>query len=175
MMKHNKAITRSIVGLKKQLRLAVRELNQEAATLVTRGRYESSTALVEMAKRTTEFVSEVEILRKRWKEVRSGGAKSGGGEKTPLWEYYKLVAQALAGLGGEAKRSEIVEWDSKFGLDQLKPGDLARTAQGKLIWERNVGRAKRAMLKEQYLEPGSGLKWKLSRLGQDLSQGKESK
>src|SRR5712691_744888 len=147
-MKHNKAITRSIIGLKKQLRLAVKELNQDAATLVTRGRYESSTALVEMAKRTAEFVAEVETLRKRWKEVRSGGAKSEGAEKTPLWEYYRLVARALVGLGGEARRSEIVEWVGQFGLDQLKPGDLARTARGKLIWERNIGRAKRAMLKE---------------------------
>lgn len=173
-MKQLRAISRSIVALKRQLRLAVKELNEEAAKLLTRGKYESSAALVEAAKRTRQFVADVEALRQRWKAVRSGGGKEQSGDKTPLWEYYSLVARALVALGGNATRAQVMEWINQHGTTELKPGDLARTPRGRVIWQRNLGRAKRAMLKEGYLEPGNN-RWTLTRLGQEIVARQDGK
>jgi hypothetical protein len=86
-------------------------------------------ALVDAAKRTDAFVTEVEALRERWKTLMSAG-RTKGEEKTPLWEYYSLVAQALSSLGGEANRGQIIDWVGNSGLGRLKPGDLAKTARG---------------------------------------------
>jgi hypothetical protein len=173
LMKQLKDIGRSIVALKKQLRAAVKELNLEAGKLLARGKYEGSAALVDTAKSSREFISEVEALRLRWKALKSGGGSQPSGQKTPLWEYYGLVARALIELGGEATRGEISKWISEHGTSELKPADLARTARGRVIWDRNLGRAKRAMLKEGYLEPGN--KWKLTQLGRSITKYSEDK
>ena len=173
-MKQLKAVNRSLVLLKKQLRAAVKEINNEAADLVGRGRYDASSALIDVAKRAGEFSAEVEALRKRWTSIRRGPTAGHDGERTPLWEYYALIASALVHLEGEATRSQITDWISGSAIDKLKPADLARTARGKLIWQRNVNRARKAMIKEGYLEPDSGSIWKLTRLGRDIAKQKSS-
>jgi len=172
-MKQLRDIGRSIVALKKQLRVAVKELNQEAARLLSRGKYERSAALVDAAKGARDFISEVEALRTRWKTVKSVGGAQPRGEKTPLWEYYSLVARALVALGGSANRTQIADWIKEHGKSDLRPGDLARTARGKVIWDGNLGRARRAMLKEGYLEPGPG--WRLTQLGRSIAERASSK
>lgn len=174
-MKQLRIVNRSLVGLKRQLRAAVKELNEKAAVLVTRGQYESSAALIDLAKGVSDFGSEVEALRQRWATLKRGGGSGGGGEKTPLWEYYILVAKALVELGEDVGRSEVIDWIDRSAVDQLKPGDLGRTTQGKLIWQRNIGRARRAMIKEGYLEPNSGSRWKLTRLGREIVKRQNDK
>jgi hypothetical protein len=172
-MKPIRDIARSIVALKRQLRGAVKQLDQEAAKLLARGKYEAAAALVESAKRSRQFVAEVEALRSRWKSLNTSGGNLQHSEKTPLWAYYGLVARGLSVLGGNATRSQIMDWITEHGVSELKPGDLARTTRGRVVWQRNVGRAKRAMLKEGYLEPGS--KWKLTELGRNIAKGANSK
>ena len=163
-------MNRSLVNLKRQLRAAVKELNEKAAILVVRGRYDASSALIDSAKMVGEFVDQVEALRERWTGLKRSAGGGQSGEKTPVWEYYTLIAKALVELGGEASRSQVTDWISRSAVDELKPGDLGRTTQGKLIWQRNVGRARRAMVKEGFLESTSGSKWKLTRLGRDVAK-----
>ncbi len=169
-MKQLKAVNRSLVTLKKQIRGAVKELNQQAAALVARGKYDASSSLMETARKVGAFVGEVEALRERWTTLRRGPSGRADGERTPLWEYYALVAKALVDLGGEANRSQVADWINRSALDQLKAGDVERSAQGRPIWQKNLSRARRAMIKEGYLEPDSKSKWKLTRLGRDIAK-----
>jgi hypothetical protein len=144
----------------------VKDLNQEAAKLLSRGKYEASAAVVESAKRAREFISDVEALRVKWRSQGVSRARSGKTERTPLWEYYALISRALVELGGEAARPQVEEWFSGRVGHELKAGDLEESSKGKPVWQKNLVRAKRAMAKEGYLEPGA--RWKLTRLGRNL-------
>lgn len=169
-MKQLKTIDRAFSSLRTQLRAAVKELNQEAAILVSRGKYDASHMLIESAKKVGAFAAEFEILRERWASIRSGPKVSQNAERTPLWEYYALVARALVALDGEGTRGQILDWIERTAMEELKAGDLAQASQGRLVWQRAVGRSKRAMVKEGYLEPNSGMKWKLTKLGREIAK-----
>lgn len=169
-MKQVRVVDRTIRSLKRQIRLAVKELNQEAAKLVGKGKYEASGQLIETAKRMGELAADVEALRVRWGSVKPTKRTNASGEKTPLWEYYALVARALGELGGQATRDQLVEWFSRIAAERLKSGDLECNVQGKPYWQRTLGRIKRPMTHEGYLEKGRGLAWTITRLGRDIGK-----
>lgn len=169
-MKQLKAIDRSFSSLRTQLRAAVKELNQEAANLVSRGRYDASVTLIESAKSVSAFAIEIDALRERWASIRSSPRVSQNVERTPLWGYYALVARALVALDGEGTRGQILAWIERTAMDELKPGDLVQASQGRAVWQRAIGRSRRAMVKEGYLEPDSGMKWKLTKLGREMAK-----
>ena len=172
-MKQMRMIKRSFVALKKQIRLAVKELNQEAARQVGNGRYETSGTLIECAKKVGEFAKDVEALRARWVSITSTKQGGASGEKTPLWEYYSLIAQSISELGGKATREQIVDWIAQNGANQLKSGDFASNVQGKPYWQRILRRVKRAMAEEKYLETAEGAEWSLTKLCRDVAKQKK--
>lgn len=167
-MKPLKSVSRAIVGLRRNLKLAVKELNAQAARKVAQGRYGASQEMVDIAKAVQEFATGVEELSERWNAI---GKKRRGvppPEATPLWAYYRLIAHALVGLGGEGTRNDIIEWVEDNAVNQLKPGDLAEGAKGEAVWSRMLARAKGPMAREGFIEPGGGKTWRLTLSGKNL-------
>jgi hypothetical protein len=121
-----------------------------------------------MAKAVQQFTIEAKEFNERWNAISKQQTKKSHAEITPVWEYYRLVARAITGLGGENRFEEIVDWISKNALSDLKPGDVLDGPKGQPVWQRAVSKAKRPMIKEGFLEAGAG-KWKLTKSGRDLA------
>src|SRR5260370_20208817 len=85
----------------REIKSALRQVNQQAGRLVSRGDYDGAQSLVELGKEISQFTSEVEALHAKWRDLREDGDESRI-ERTPLWKYYRPILKALGQLGGEA-------------------------------------------------------------------------
>lgn len=173
--KQLRKVDRAISALKQELKTVRKELDQEAARLVARGQYAGSKDLIQVAQSLTSFTSEVDALRERWRELCQREKSRSKTEITPLWSFYKPVARALLNLGGEANKQQLIPQVAKILGAYLKPGDLESTAQGLPIWHRAVARARRPMIRDGYLQAGTGLAWRLTPLGKKLAQQEAEK
>ena len=105
----NRDIDRALKQLAREIRGALREINQQAGRLVMRGDYSAAEGLVEVGRSVTKFGSEVDALHLRWRELQRVEPGQVSSEKTPLWEYYRPLLQALVELGGEGTCSQLEE------------------------------------------------------------------
>src|ERR1700756_5130209 len=101
-MKTLSKIGRQITQLRRDLKLAVKEVNSQAARKLGQGNYAASQEMVALAKAVQQFTIETKDLHERWKGIRTQRVRRSAVEITPVWEYYCLVARALASLGGES-------------------------------------------------------------------------
>jgi hypothetical protein len=93
-------------------------------------------------------------------------------ETTPLWEYYRLILQALEALNGQATRQQIEEYLEPRVAAALKPGDLKASGRRRLArWRVMVRRARKEMVKQKYLEDRTGTAWRITALGRDVARG----
>jgi restriction system protein len=168
----NREVDRALKQLARELKSALKEINQQAGRLVMRGDYTAAEGLVEVGRSVTKFGAEVDALHLRWREL-PGGGKPGqvSSERTPLWEYYRPLLQALVELGGEATRSQLEEKVEPILASVLRPVEMTATSGGKLNWKRAVRRTRHHMVKEGLLEEHSGLKWRISSQGRRVAEG----
>jgi len=136
-----------------------------------RGDYSAAEGLVDVGRSVTRFGAEVDALHLRWRELQLVEPAQVSSERTPLWEYYRPLLQALVELGGEATRSQLEEKVEPILASVLKPVEMTATTGGKLGWKRGVRRARRFMVKEGLLEEHSGLKWRISSQGRRVAEG----
>ena len=158
-------VNKSLVGLKKSLKGCLARVNQEAGMLLSKGSYERAESLVAVAKSVDTFRVEVESLHTRWKEIKGGPQGTAKAPRTPLWEYYQPILQALVDLGGAAGVAEI---ESAVGLlvkGRLVEGDLSIMANGRARWQVMIRRARKHMVKEGLLDSDTGMDWKITQQG----------
>lgn len=167
----NREVDRALKQLAREVRSALKEINQQAGRLVTRGDYSAAEALVKVGRSVTTFGDEVDALLLRWRELQHGAPGQVASEKTPLWEYYRPLLQALVELGGEASLSDLEEKVEPILTSVLKPGEMTVMSEGKPSWKKAVRRARRHMVKEGFLEDHSGLKWRISSQGKRVAEG----
>jgi hypothetical protein len=167
-MKRERTIEKSIKSLRQQVKLAVDDLNQQAAKLVAKGAYEASQRLIESARQMIGFAQQVDTLATAWQTCRGTEEAAAQADRTPLWEYYRLIAKSLIELGGEAPAREVIAKVESLGSGQFRSGDLALTPNGKSVWERAVRRARKPMIDEGFMEAVEGGRWRLTKLGRDL-------
>jgi hypothetical protein len=161
--------------LQRAVKGAVREVNQEAAELLAAGKYPRAEALMVLAKGARAFQADVTALRGRWREVRRGGRRSSAArqDETPLWELYRPILLALCDLGGEARRLDIERRLTTSMNGRWKAGDVALNPRGVPRWRVTVGRARRALVREGWLEDTGGLTWRITAAGRRTAGAEE--
>jgi hypothetical protein len=165
-------VNKAFVACTREIKTTLREINQQASKLLSRGDYSAAEAEVEVARTVQGFLAETEALRKKWSSLRReirGEAKTKP-ETTPLWEYYQPILQAMVDLGGTATRDEIISHLASSLPDRLKPGDLRPMAKGRPRWHVMVRRARKAMIKEDYLEDQLGRRWIITDAGRRVAK-----
>jgi restriction system protein len=167
----NREIDRALKQLARELKSALKEINQQAGRLVMRGDYSEAEGLVEVGRSVTKFGAEVDALHLRWRELQLIEPTQVSSERTPLWEYYRPLLQALVELGGEATRSQVEDKVEPILASVLTPVEMIATTGGKLGWKTAVRRARRFMVREGLLEDHTGLKWRISSQGMRVAEG----
>jgi len=164
-------VMQAIRSLARQARLATKEANQLAAKRLARGDYAGAQSLIEVAQAISAFGAEVRGLNERWGEIRSTGKGQKGTKdnRTPLWELYRPILQALVSLGGEATRKEIEAKLEQTLVARLKEGDLVINARGVPRWRMMVGRARKPMIAEGFLAK-EGSRWRITSKGEQAAK-----
>lgn len=157
-------VRRAIVAVEREVKTSIRKLNQDAGSMLAKGRYDKAEDLVATAKSLQEFQAKAKALRTEWRALRRAArpVQPAKDKVTPLWEYYKLVLQCLQRLGGEAKRSQLERDFEAHCLGLLKPDDSSPTARGVPRWKKMIQRARQPMIQEGLLEKASGGVWCIS-------------
>jgi hypothetical protein len=168
-----RAVEKLLRQARREVRAALKELNQQAGKLMSRGDYSGATSLAGVAQTIAGFEEKIAGLRREWRGLwrapRDEGAKD---ETTPLWEYYRLILQALEALNGQATRQQIEEYLEPRVAAALKPGDLKASGRRRLArWRVMVRRARKEMVKQKYLEDRTGTAWRITALGRDVARG----
>lgn len=124
------------------------------------------------------YLTEVKALQQRLRTIRGGTggqAKAAKNQQHALWEYYLPILKALIAIGGEATRAQI---EVKFGeLFQgwLQPGDETLMARGQKRWKVMIGRAKKPMLAEGFVEASNVMKWRVTDNGRKAASKKSDR
>jgi hypothetical protein len=167
-MPGSREVERALRQSVREIKAALKEINQQAGKLVARGDYGAAEELVQVGRTVTAFGAEVEALQSRWLDLQESATKELTTERTPLWEYYKPILVALVELGGDATLSQVEEKVEPILGGVLNPGELSMSGD-KLSWKRAVRRARRHMVKEGFLEDHSGLRWRITEQGRSVA------
>ena len=170
----NREVERALKQTVREVKAALKEINQQAGRLVARGEYGAAETLVEVGRSITKFGAEVEGLLLRWRELGETAPGQVPSERTPLWEYYRPILQALVELGGEAIVSQVEERVEPILAAVLRPGEMEIMSGDKLSWKRTVRRARRHMVKEGFLEDHAKLRWRITSEGRRVAEGTSS-
>src|SRR5690348_6996715 len=120
MTRHNRAIEKSLKALRSQVKVAMEELNQRAAKLVARGAYDASQGVIESARDLAAFSGQLEALWQAWRgQLERGTRQDEKPKRTPIWEYYPLIARSLIELGGEAQVADVIATVGTLGAEQF--------------------------------------------------------
>lgn len=158
-------VTRALRAVRKELRGSLRQVHQHAAKLLAKGNYGGAETLVEMARSIKAFDAEVEGLAEKWTAVRGGSTKSAAADRTPLWAYYRLILQTLSASDGDVSTPELIKRLEPIATTALKPPDLDATSSGRPRWQLMIRKARRPMVKEGFIEGGTGSEWRLTAAG----------
>lgn len=163
-------VVKAIRALRRELKATVRATNKLAAKRLTRGDYAGAQAMIESAQGVSAFDREVASLQSRWKGLRSATEPTSKNDLTPLWEYYQPILHALVALGGTATRQEIEKQLEATVEGWLKEGDLVANTRGIPRWKQLVGRARKHMTAEGFLENGPGREWRITKKGEQAAK-----
>jgi hypothetical protein len=155
----------------------LRELNKQAGKLMSRGDYPRAMSFAALAQTFAGFEEKVGALRREWRALWRGPRGEGSkDETTPLWEYYRLILQALDALDGAATRQQIEGYLEPRVAAALKPADLSASGRRRLArWRVMVRRARKEMVKEKYLEDRGGRMWRMTALGREIARGESTR
>ncbi len=167
-MKALRVVGRHMAQLKRDLKAAIKEINGQAAKKIAQGNYAASQEMVALAKSVQKFTTEASELSERWNAISKQQKERPKVDTTPVWEYYRLVARAITALGGDGRFEDIVDWIGRNAVNELKPGDTLDGPKGQPLWQRAVSKTRRPMIKEGFLEAGTGT-WKLTKSGKGLA------
>jgi hypothetical protein len=170
-----RSIEKLLKALRQQLKSAVGELDLRAAKLVEKGAYASSQQLIESAQEMRAFGQQVDALWESWRGALSKKRSKSSEDRTPLWEYYPLIATILMELGGEAQVRDVIAKVQSVAGKQLRSGDLTTSTRGRPVWEHSIRRARNPMIDEGFLESVPGGRWRLTNLGQELTRRPKAK
>jgi len=170
-------VERALKDTERATHNVVKEANRAAGRQISQGDYVGSEKYVVLAKAASNFCTEVAALRQRWRDLaaesrsRKAGAESA---KTPLWQFYQPILKALHSLGGKATRRELEKQLETYLDGTLKDGDLTGNIRGTPRWKIMVRRSRRAMIKEKFLEDGTGKTWVMAPAGQRALEEKKA-
>jgi len=165
-----RAVAVALRAVRAAVKRSLKELNQAAAQRMAKGDYAAAEALVARGKGIQEFEAEIDVLRRRWKELRGprhDGKPTERKATTPLWRYYQPILKGIAETGGESRRVDIESAvERQLGADFM-PGDLEPVGTRQVErWRIMIRRARRPLVAEGWLEEGTGQNWQITSAGQ---------
>lgn len=167
----SKQVRQTIRSLSREIKLAIKEANQAAAKRLARGDYGGAQSLMDMAKAISEFNAEVKALARRWNGIRSHGQEGKErSSRTPEWELYRPILQALVSLGGDATRKDIEDKLEETVGSNFKAGDLATNSRGMPRWKVMVGRSRKHMIEQGFVSGENLLRWKITGKGEQAAK-----
>lgn len=166
----SREVDRAFAAVLKELKAALRGLNQQTTKTLERGDYSSAEEAVGLGRSVSEFSGRVDALRAEWRTLQRSTRKNDLKEEhTPLWRYYQPILETLIELDGEATREELEKAVEPRVRSILKPGDEAKNSRGLSRWRVMVRRAKRPMAHEGFIEDSRG-RWRVTAKGRKASQ-----
>ena len=147
-----------------ELKVALKQINQSASKLMSKGDYESAEELIRIGRTVSAFQQEHESLRSKWNLIFSGvNDQKDASERSAQWEFYSPILQVLNSMGGAGTLKEIESQIAPFLV--LKPGDREPMSGGSERWKVMIRRARKHMVNEGLVEENSGTRWQLTKQG----------
>ncbi len=168
-------IRKAYKALIREIDLSLKEVNRRAAKLMQRGNYAGAQQVMSQAQAVQAYLTEVKAMQKRLGAIRGGGGgkvKATKNQQHALWEYYQPILKALAAIGGEGTRSEIEDKFAELFPDWLQPGDQAMMSGDRPRWKVMIGRAKKPMLAEGFVEAPNVMRWRVTEDGRKAASKK---
>lgn len=166
---HSREVDRALKSVKSEVQIAWRELNNAASRAMAKGDYTTAEALAAKGKGIHAFLVDVESFRKRWRTLRVGGEPRTNNTVTPLWAYYQPILKALAQVGGESHRKDLEPSVFQLLNSQMLPRDRELLAGGRERWQVMVGRARKDLVVEGWLEDRKGTGWVITEAGRSAA------
>jgi len=154
---------------------AQKGLNKIAGRRMIKGDYSAVETLAEKGKEIRQFQSEVEAIRKRWRELQASNISTDKRSVTPLWMYYQPILQALTSIGGECRRDELEEHVQRVMASSMLPADRVTMARGRERWRRMVQKARKPLATEGWIEDRKGPVWRITDAGRRAAEKPISK
>lgn len=164
-------VDQALRSVRTAVKEALKELNEAAGQVMAKGDYSTAESLAAKGREIRDFQSEVDALRKRWRELRGGGGGGAGkATTTALWAYYQPILKALTEAGGEARRGELEPTVERLMSSTLQPGDRHPMARGQERWQVMIRRAHKPLVAEGWIEDGSGAVWRITDAGRRAAE-----
>lgn len=167
---NSRAVNQSFQTLRTATRKAIKGLNQKAASRMAKGDYASADELAAKCREVQQFLTEVDALRAKWKEVRSGGHVGVKISVTPLWEFYQPILKSLQECGGEAVIRDLEPAVERIMSESFQPGDRTQLSRGRDRWRVMIRRARKHIVAEGWIENHKGIIWKITDKGRQAAE-----
>lgn len=167
---HAREVDRAFRLLRSELRTALRELNAAAGQAMSRGDYEKAEALAVKGRELQEYQAQLDGVLDRWRAIKNAGGGSGKPRAKPQWAYYQPVLKALVECGGEGTRREIESRVLARIRNELQIADHRKMAGGRERWQIMIHRSRGHLIREGWLEPGSGPRWRITDAGRRAAE-----
>jgi hypothetical protein len=131
-MKHEN-VTEAFNLLLTELKTVLGGLREQAAAASCSGRYDKAEANLTAAKRIERFVADIHAKLKEWKGIHHSikgtskvhrRSRMPRGERKPQEAFRLPILRALVALGGEGRRSVVLDSVYQEMKSRLKPADL---------------------------------------------------
>lgn len=163
-------VVKALRVLRSSTRKSLKALNSDAGRRMAKGDYATAEMLADKGKEIRGFQSEIEVLRKRWREVRGGSDRAAKKATTPLWQYYQPILKALVQAGGECRRSDIEPKVEQLISASLEAGDRLAMGRGRERWQVMIHRARKPLIAEGWIEADSGKLWRITAAGRRTAE-----
>jgi hypothetical protein len=167
---HAQAVVKALRSVRTAAQRSQKGLNVAAGQRMAKGDYATAEILAARGKEIRQFQSEVEALRKRWREVCGATGGASGKAATPLWQYYQPILQGLVQAGGECRQAELEKQVDRLMGAALQPGDRNAMARGRERWRVMVRQARRSLVAEGWIEDRSGKLWRITDSGRKAAE-----
>lgn len=164
-------VDRALKSTLREVKSAIKRVNQQASKLMSRGDYEGAQTMMELGRGVRDFQNEVEALRGRWRTLRISVQGTGGvkAETTPDWKLYSPILRTLMANGGTMTWKAIEDALRSNSEFQPLPGDL-QVLRGKPRWVHTAHRARGGMVKEGFIEKRAGFEWRITPAGKKAAE-----
>jgi hypothetical protein len=167
---HANGVVKAIRAVRSATQKSLKALNAGAGQRMAKGDYATAEMLAAKGKEIRDFQSEIEALRKRWREVSGRGDPAAKKATTPLWQYYQPILKAIVQAGGQCRRSEIEPTVERVMATSLQAGDRFAMARGRERWQVMIRRARKPLVAEGWIEADSGKLWQITAAGRRTAE-----
>jgi hypothetical protein len=162
---HVRGVTQALRSVREAAQKSLQGVNRVASQRMVKGDYSTAEALAARGKEIRQFQSEVETLRKRWRELCGVGGQSAKQSGTPLWVYFQPILQGLVQAGGESRRVDLETRVGSLVSSSLQLGEPDALAGGHERWRVMIRRARKHLVAEGWIEDRTGPIWRITEAG----------